>query len=551
MNVTLSPASMMDEGIPQIMPNVGTYRVDFNGNTVGLFDVDDKGKYTWSVVDPQIAQAFPKSKFSDLPSTIHNLHPDLGMFGLLLHVKTKEEFIGTGIKCLSGIRVFPVLDKATGMIPERGARLDFKMSALNDHTSPDGTFSGIYGGPYGMAGRPEFNELLSQQWVGRFNHRFSGKQTKMPGHLNGHLLLPAVDSLSFTHFIKYPTVGGREADGLLEWAGLRAARDTGLKVNDFALLDQGPDLPPAIIVERFDIPRSPEDLKKDWVLMQDFYSIAGEDPLNDTRDRQPLLFRYDELMANWINYCNKHDPANTDKNARAFLTRLITSWASNDADLHAKNMSALIHIDPQTKTITSVELSPAYDVCPSTLSGRDGEPMFYNLNAKKGQHFESRPPRKLNMNDWMNFLKSPKLAIGGKPYGIFDTEDEAKKFVRDVTSKVAHSIVQSYLEVPHFVRVQKHAATLMMEMQHLAAISINRARSIGADVPDIDFDPGLKAAVEKYGAKARRDAYEKSGLSGIYQTVAAKAEEVGRSLQVTVGGVQMGALQAAYAPPRQ
>jgi len=519
MNVILSPGMVDEPTMTVRKPNVGTFRVDFNGATVGLFDVDADGGYVWTVKDAALDSHFPKSRYSALPATIHNLHPDLGIFGQLLHVDTKEGFIGTGIKCLSGIRVFPMADKLKGEFIQRGQSLDIRASALANVTSTDGAFTGTYAEPQGMAGTPEFNQVLADQWVGRFNHRFSGKQTKMPGFLNGEVISPAVDRLPFTHFIKYPSAGGREGDGVLEWAGLRMARATGIKVNDFALVPQGDKLPPAIVVERFDIPHNAEDLQKEWLLLQDFYSIMGEDPMNDSRDRSPLLFRYDDLLSGWIKYCDKNDPASTEKNAKAFLTRMFTSWAANDADLHAKNMSTLINIDPHTKQVKSVEFSPAYDICTSTLCGTDGEPMYYNLNRKKGQAFEGNPPRVLNMNDFMDFLKSPKLSVEGKPFCVFDTADEAKSFIRDIASKVAYEAVECCKALPAMQKDSEWGPLMNMEMQHLAVIALKRAKSIGADVPDVIFDPRLNKAIQKYGAKARRDAYDRSGMGIQYRDI--------------------------------
>lgn len=541
---------MMDEAPRSGMkPMAGHYRVDFNGTTLCYFDVDDKGAYTLHAVDQKLLDVFPKSRFSALPSTVHNMHPDHGMFGALLKIQTKSQLIGTGLKGLSGIRIFPVDDD--GKVPERGHRLDFLETGLHGHTDENGVFTGTYLGPVGLAGTPEYNDVLSKQWVGRFNHRFSGKQTKMPCCLKGNILMPAIDSLSFSHFFKSPTVGGREADGLLEWAGLRMARAAGLPVNEFALINQGDNLPPAIAVERFDIAKSPEDLKKEWVLMQDFYSIIGEDPKNDSRDRYPLLFRYDELVEGLIKFCEKHDPESTERNVKALLTRIFMSWAGNDADLHAKNLSVLMRIDPETRKVKGVEFAPVYDACLSTMCGADGEPMFYNL-TKVGKGMEAQPPRKLNMNDFMAFLKSKRMSVNGKPFCIFDTEGEAKEFIRDIASKVAHSAVESFLSVPQFVRDLPQAGMLMMEMQHMAKISVERAKSIGADVPKIDFDPDLPKLIQKCGSKVRKAELDKKDgrISDIYHEMASRANVAGAALKVAFsGGTPIPASQAVFAPP--
>jgi len=288
-----------------------------------------------------------------------------------------------------------------------------------------------------------------------------------------------------------------------------------------------------------------------WLVPRfDIDLIEGIPRLVDTAERlgeRALCVRYEDLLEGLINFCNKHDPASTKRNARAFLTRLVTSWVGNDEDLHAKNMSILAKIDPVTKKIRSIDFSPTYDLCPSTLCGQDGGPMFYNLNKKKGQAFEAQPPRKLNMNQWMEFMRSPKISVDGKKFCIFDTEDEAKDFMRDIASKVAYSAVESFLNVPPFIHDLSCGSMMMLDMQLLAKIACSRAASIGAPVPDIDFDPNLGKTVKRCGAKARRTAFETRGISDLYTELAEKAQASGLSVSIA-GGPFMPVGAVAFAP---
>jgi hypothetical protein len=275
--------------------------------------------------------------------------------------------------------------------------------------------------------------------------------------------------------------------------------------------------------------------------MQDFYSIIGEDPANDaTTDKR--LFRYDDLVAGFINFSQKHIPDGPEKaekihrNAQNVLKRIFLAWASNDGDLHAKNFSALLRINPDTKTITDVEFAPTYDSCPSVFAGKDGGPMYYNFQLAKGQPFEMQPNKNLNLQHFLAFLKNPRLSIGDKKYCIFDTEQEATTFIRDIASKVAFSAVDSYNDLPEFIHGLKDAPILKLDMQMAAAIAVERARKIGAKTPDIDFDPNLLKMARDYGARARKQALgdEERVQHGRYEAVCERALQIAQNLLTPV-----------------
>lgn len=517
------------------MPSMGSFRVDWYGKPVGCLTIRAPGEYEWTILDPALNALFPQSRFAKgMPATVFNLHPDLGMFGELLNITTKAEYIERGMRALSNISFHPTGEHETIKPQFNGTTpiLDVHGAALANEKDPAlDSFHGTYAGPVGMAGTEEFNAMLKRQWIGRFSHRFSGKQTKLPMNLQGSILVPALGRLSFTHFAKYPTVGGRESDGLLEWMGLRQARDLGMEVNDFALVDQGRDYAPLLAVERFDIPKKSGDTDEPWVLLQDFYSILGQDPANDaTTDHR--LFRYDDLVAGFIDYSRKNLPDTPDKeeriykNAQAVLKRIFLAWASNDGDLHAKNFSTLIYVDPKTKKITDVRFAPVYDSCPSVFSGKDGGSMYYNLRIPKGRGaiYEGKPANTLNMNSFIDFLDNPRISVGGKRYCIFDTRAEAETFIRDIAAKVAQSAVDSLHSIPPFVHDLKHAPMLIFDAQMAAAIAVERARKIGAKTPDYPFDPDIYKKNKEFGARARHSALggEEGNRRGLYSQLSEK-----------------------------
>ncbi len=522
---------------PSDKPNAGHYRIEWNNRLAGLLEVNAQGQYTWEWADDRMAAIFPRSRYSPLPATIHNLHPDLGMFGKMLDITTKEDFLLPGIKALSGLRVRPCDKTYSQHFNQLSSTTDSLIEAIDRHLDSDKVFTGTYKGPSGLANTPEFNREVVRQWLGRFSQRYSGKQIKLPCVLTnnageGAVLQPATDPLPFTHFLKFPSIGGRESDGVMEWLGLKMSEAVGLPTNKFGLVDQGRDHPPALVTERFDIPRTDPkggiENQHEMLLLQDFYSIVGEDPLKDTSDRK--MFRYDELLEGWQKFTKKHDPDRLQENTEKFLRRLFLAWAANDGDLHAKNFSTLMRVDSRTMQVKAVEFAPIYDSCVSVFNGLTGDRLFYRLNRPKGSMVDPPPPVNLNMNDFMAFMKSPHISVGGKPYCIFDTAQDAEKYIKKIVSTVAHTAVDAMYNPPPFLHDLKDASVIMFDLQLAAAICVTRAKTIGADVPDVEFDRDLAKVARSIGAKQRRDALGRDGdyYNGYRQAYARALEKSGR-----------------------
>ena len=121
-----------------------------------------------------------------------------------------------------------------------------------------GRFTGRYDGPRRSSNEDTFERSLSRLYEQSETPRLSGVQIKSPmGLLTDGTLLLAVGR-AFTHVLKPAGTAGFETLPVLEWLCLELGRACGFEVPSTALVEMPDGLPPALLVERFDIRRGPE-----------------------------------------------------------------------------------------------------------------------------------------------------------------------------------------------------------------------------------------------------------------------------------------------------
>jgi serine/threonine-protein kinase HipA len=182
-------------------------------------------------------------------------------------------------------------------------------------------------------------------------------------------LVPAVDQ-PFTHILKPAGTGGFATLPIVEWLCLELGRMAGFDVPDAALIEMPDGMPPALLVERFDIRRGPDDMRR--YVLEDFCSILD----------LPAAAKYDgtiERMAKRLR------PLSTDPTAdlEILFLRAVFAWLVADGDMHLKNLAMLKIAEPGATTFTSVRFAPLYDaVTTRVFPGLASDRMALKLNGK-------------------------------------------------------------------------------------------------------------------------------------------------------------------------
>ncbi|GEM_PF-308933 len=247
--------------------------------------------------------------------------------------------------------------------------LDVLSTQLAEH-SMQGVFTGTYAGPGRSSIDHDFEHRLAQLFNNAETPRLSGVQIKAPMNLGQDGVLRPATALPFTHILKPAGTSGFEHLPLVEWIGLTLAAGVGLNVPAHALVLMPDGLHPALVVERFDIRRSPQDTTV--LAMEDMCSIldlAPQDKYTGTIERIARAIR----------------PLSTDAEAdlHLLLKRALLTWLIADGDMHLKNMAILKSAQPGEPAFSSVRLAPVYDTLTTRVFPRlEHDHMALKLNGK-------------------------------------------------------------------------------------------------------------------------------------------------------------------------
>ena len=297
-----------------------------------------------------------------LPAFIESLLPE-GWLAQVLHERDERDTLRSGRRYMSNIAIVEDRD-------QRAALPADVLSTPLASFAADGRFTGVYAGP----GRGEIEETFEQNLARMFARaetpRLSGVQIKAPMSLTEDgALVPAIDQ-PFTHILKPAGTAGFDMLPIVEWLCLELGRAAGFETPDAALIAMPDGMPPALVVERFDIRRGPHDQRR--LAMEDFCSILD----------LPTSAKYDgtiERMARALR------PLSTDPAAdlNILFRRAVFAWLIADGDMHLKNLAVLKTADVGAKTFTTVRFAPLYDaVTTRVFPGLAGDRMALKLNGK-------------------------------------------------------------------------------------------------------------------------------------------------------------------------
>ncbi|TIO20575.1 HipA domain-containing protein, partial [Mesorhizobium sp.] len=129
-------------------------------------------------------------------------------------------------------------------------------------------------------------------------------------------------------------------------------------------------MPPALLVERFDIRTSLED--KHLLALEDFCSVLGV----------PTEAKYDGTMER-IARALRPLSTSPEEDVLLVLKRSLFAWLIADGDMHLKNMALLEIAEPGSTQFSSVRMAPLYDAVTTRVFPRlEKDRMALKLNGK-------------------------------------------------------------------------------------------------------------------------------------------------------------------------
>ncbi len=307
---------------------------------------------------PLIRQTMP----GRLPPFIVSLLPE-GWLESVLNDPDDRALLRTGKRYISNITIAETKADLANLPSDR-------LAARLEAFTSNGVFTGTYAGPGRGAIDHDFEHRLAQLFESAETPRLSGVQIKAPMNLSLEGVLRPATGLPFTHILKPAGTSGFEALPLVEWIGLALAGGVGLEVPAHALVLMPDGMPPALVVERFDIRTNAQDAR--MFAMEDMCSVldlAPKDKYTGTIERVARAIR----------------PLSTDAESdlRTLLKRALLAWLIADGDMHLKNMAVLKTTRPGKKAFTSVRLAPVYDTLTTRVfPGLEHDHMALKLNGK-------------------------------------------------------------------------------------------------------------------------------------------------------------------------
>lgn len=335
--------------------------VAWHGEPIGNL-LHDGFEWRWVPVDkggpPLVRQTTP----GKLPPFIMSLLPE-GWLESVLKDKDERAALRSGKRYMSNITIVERLSELAAL-PR-----DVLLTRL-DRYSKEGVFTGIYSGP----GRGEFDESFERNLARLFESnetpRLSGIQIKAPMYLDDKGLLSPSTGKPFTHILKPAGTSGFEALPIIEWLALALGRASGFVVPAASLVPMPESLPPALVVERFDIRRGPEDAR--MLALEDLCSVLDLPPeakYSGTMERIARAVR----------------PLSTapDDDLVIIIERALFAWLIADGDMHLKNMALLKIAEPGRDKFRSIRIAPLYDAVTTRVFPRlERDRMALKLNGK-------------------------------------------------------------------------------------------------------------------------------------------------------------------------
>ncbi|MCU1325915.1 MAG: HipA-like [Bryobacterales bacterium] len=322
----------------------------------------DGFEWRWQPADragpPLVRQTTP----GRLPPFIISLLPE-GWLENVLKSKDERALLRSGKRYMSNITVV-----------EREAELeelpqDILLTRLVKYTR-DGAFTGQYAGPGRDEIETSFERNLAQIYERADTPRLSGVQIKAPMYLDPEGVLSPSTGKPFTHILKPAGTSGYGGLPLVEWVVMALGRKAGFETPAVALIGMPDDMPPALVVERFDIREMPEDQR--MLALEDLCSVLD----------LPTEAKYSGTMER-VARAVRPLSSEPEEDLIMILKRTLFAWLVADGDMHLKNIALLKIAAPGESQFGSVRMAPLYDaVTTRVFPNLKHDRMALKLNGK-------------------------------------------------------------------------------------------------------------------------------------------------------------------------
>jgi serine/threonine-protein kinase HipA len=377
--------------------------VAWHGNPVGQLR-HDGFEWRWNPIEgcgpPLIRQTTP----GKLPPFIVSLLPE-GWLETVLKDKDERSLLRSGKRYMSNITIVEQQSELATLPP------DILLTRLEKYTA-DGAFTGHYAGPGRSDIEENFERNLAHIYESADTPRLSGVQIKAPMYLDADGTLSPSTGKPFTHILKPAGTGGYDALPIIEWLDMALGKAAGFATPDTALVAMPDGMPPALIVERFDIRESLNDSR--MLALEDFCSVLElptQDKYKGTMERVARAIR----------------PLSTapEEDLLIVLKRALFAWLIADGDMHLKNIALLKIAEPREQKFRSVRMAPLYDAVTTRVFPRlKHDHLALKLNGKDD---------KLRRTDFRAFAATAGLKAGDADAAIDQILEHTREAIDRIT----------------------------------------------------------------------------------------------------------------------
>lgn len=338
--------------------------IAWHGLPIGTLSHDGfEWRWTATMDGPRLPPVIRQTIPGKLPPFIVSLLPEGWLESVLKDHRDERALLRSGKRYMSNITIAETADELAALPADL---LAHKLAAF----TRNGLFTGSYEGPGRSTIERDFEHRLAALYANADTPRLSGVQIKAPMSLEADGRLSPSVRAPFTHILKPAGTSGFEALPLIEWLGLSLARAIGLPVPEAALVRMPDGMPPALLVERFDIREQAEDPR--WLAMEDMCSALDLEPQDKYTGTIERVARATRALS-----------SAPDEDLLILLRRVLFAWLIADGDMHLKNMAFVKTARKGEIVFASVRLAPVYDALTTRVfPGLEHDRMALKLGGK-------------------------------------------------------------------------------------------------------------------------------------------------------------------------
>jgi serine/threonine-protein kinase HipA len=300
----------------------------------------DGFEWRWQPINGDAPTLIRQTTPGKLPPFIVSLLPE-GWLEQVLKDQDERALLRSGKRYMSNITI------AENEAELKELPQDILVTRLAKYTK-DGAFTGEYQGPGRDQIEESFERNLAQIYASADTPRLSGVQIKAPMYLDDKGILSPATGRPFTHIIKPAGTSGYDALPVIEWIAMQLGQAAGFEAPAIALVAMPDKMPPALLVERFDIRESAVDSR--MLAMEDMCSVLD----------LPTSAKYEGTMERVARAVRPLSTAPED-DILIVVKRALFAWLIADGDMHLKNMALLKIAEPGERQFRTVRMAPLYD----------------------------------------------------------------------------------------------------------------------------------------------------------------------------------------------